>query len=346
MLKQGLALVASGLLLLALLALAGPDALAARLAVADPMWFGLALVSVPCALLCWSQGLRPLLAAVDAPISPGRTAVAYTASLLGRQIVPVGAIGGPAITAFALDRETPLSYDVTLAVVTVAEFLSTVASLVLAAGALLYLAATGTVDPKLSVLAGLLLFVAALLVAGAILIWYRRGNVSWLVRGLAWLLRAVGGVMSTRLAAWASEARARRALSRFYDTVDTLRGRSRAILASAFYHLVGWVLAVIPLWASALALDLRVSFALACVLVPASLLVDVLPLPGGLGGVEVALAGLLLVLASLDFADATAVVVLYRLATYWFVVALGAAAILYSSISVREILETSAQDRE
>lgn len=337
--KRGLALVASGVLLLALLALAGPDALAARLAGADLGWVGVAFGSILLSLLCWSQGLTPLLAVVDAPVPAGRTAVAYTASMLGRQIVPVGAVGGPAITAFTIHRQTDLSYDETLAVVTVAEFLSTVTSLLLAAAGITYLVATGPEDPGLALVAGLLLLVAVALVLGVALVWYRRGSVSRLVRSGAWILRAIGRRLSPRLAAWASSARASRSLGRFYDTVDALRGQSRAVFASTCYHLLGWILVVVSLWASALALDLEVAFALACVVVPTSLLVDVLPLPGGLGGIEVALAGLLVLLAGLDLAGAAAVVVLYRLATYWFVIALGAAAAFYSSMSVRDILD-------
>jgi uncharacterized protein (TIRG00374 family) len=95
----------------------------------------------------------------------------------------------------------------------------------------------------------------------------------------------------------------------------------------------------VALSASALALDAAVPFGVVLFAVPASLLVDVRPLPGGLGGVEFVLAGMLAALAGLDLGVAAAVTLRYRLCSYWFVVAVGDVAALYSSVPVWDLLE-------
>ncbi|WP_435102690.1 flippase-like domain-containing protein [Halarchaeum sp. P4] len=74
---------------------------------------------------------------------------------------------------------------------------------------------------------------------------------------------------------------------------------------------------------------------------PAALLHELhgvaVPLPGGLGAVEFVLVGLVVTLAGVDPAAAAATVVVYRLCSYWFRVALGALASAYSVVGVREL---------
>jgi len=74
-------------------------------------------------------------------------------------------------------------------------------------------------------------------------------------------------------------------------------------------------------------------------LVPASHLVAVLPLPGGLGGVELVLAGVLAVVLGIDVILAATVTLLYRLWAYWFVLLAGAVASLYAATPVRSLVD-------
>lgn len=338
-LRRSLLAVGASVVLLAVFLLAlGPGSLAAHLAATDPAWLGLGLGLVVVSLACWSEGLRPLLADAGGPVSARRTALAFSASMCGRQLVPVGAVGGPALTAYAVDRESALDYEETLAVVTVAEFLSTVASLTLAAIGVLLVAATGTVDSTLRLFATVLLGVAGLLAALAGTVWYRRRTVEGTVLGVVRLLRLGLGRISSRLAAPFARDRAAEGLHRFYATVDRVAAHPRTLAVSLVYHQLGWVCMALPLSACGLALGVRLPVALVFFAVPASLLVDVLPLPGGLGGIEFALSGLLIALAGVDLAMAGAIVVLYRLCSYWFVVAIGGAAAVYSAVSVRELV--------
>ena len=64
-----------------------------------------------------------------------------------------------------------------------------------------------------------------------------------------------------------------------------------------------------------------VSPALAVFLVPMAGLATWLPLPGGLGGVEVALAAGLVAATGVGVGAAAAVAILHRLCAYWAVVA-------------------------
>lgn len=59
---------------------------------------------------------------------------------------------------------------------------------------------------------------------------------------------------------------------------------------------------------------------------------NALPLLGGLGGVEVALAVLLSLLAGVDIQVAAALAFLFRLWGYWFVLLLGGASTAYLAL--------------
>lgn len=333
-----LAVLASTVLLVAFVVLLGPGALAARLAATDPAWFGLALALVAGSLLCWSEALRPLLADAGGPLTAWRTAVAYTASMCGRQLVPVGAVGGPAITALAVEREGSLSYEETLAVVTVAEFLSTGASLALAAVGVVLVAGSGPVGVTVVGLAVALGGVAALLAAVAVAAMYRRHPLERIVLWAIGLVRRGVARVSTRLATPLRPDRTAARLDRFFATIDAVAARPRSLGLSYLYHQLGWLYVALALSACALALEAPIGLGVVFLSVPASLLVDVLPLPGGLGGIEFALAALLATLGGVELAAAGAVVVLYRLCTYWFVVAVGGLAAVYSAVSVRELV--------
>ncbi len=74
---------------------------------------------------------------------------------------------------------------------------------------------------------------------------------------------------------------------------------------------------------SFLALDRHISILLPLFLIPASGVARVIPLPGGLGGVEVVLGGMIIGLTGLDAGTAGGVVLLYRLLSYWGILVLG-----------------------
>lgn len=77
--------------------------------------------------------------------------------------------------------------------------------------------------------------------------------------------------------------------------------------------------------------------ALSLVLVPAGGLATLLPTPGGLGGTEVGTAAALVVLTGATVDVAAAAVLLYRVASYWFVVLVGGASSLYLSVGFADL---------
>lgn len=328
---------ASVLVLGGFLLVVGPARLVGQLAGVRIGVFALGLVAVLVALGLWSEASRRLFAAFDTPIPRRRAFLAYCAGAFGKQVLPMGNAGGPAIMAYAFDREAGLGYGRALAVVVIAEFLSLAASVLLGAAGLAVLLSGDASPPELRWVGVGVALVAATLVALVVVVWYRRRHVEMTVAGVARLVRPIAGRLSPRLGDRLRPERITATLRGHYATVDAVTADRRALLWAFLLTQLGWAAFALPLYTGALALGLHLPLALVAFLVPTAGLATVVPLPGGLGGVEVALAGLLTALAGIDLAVAGAVVVLYRLCSFWFFVMIGGIGASMAAVGVGEL---------
>ncbi|MFC4358668.1 lysylphosphatidylglycerol synthase transmembrane domain-containing protein [Halobium salinum] len=311
-----------------LLQTVGVRGVVSTLAGADPVPVALGGVVSVVAVLCWSEALRRVLsftvpASEDGvgPVTGVRFRAAYLAGDFTKQVMPMGHVSGPAILSYWVSDAFDLEYERTLAAVTVSDLLNLLASLAIAAVGVCAVAVAGG--------RGLDVFVASLAVAGGgvagllALVTVYRPTLTRAVRRLATaghaLARRTTGHAPRRLNPDAVEA----GLRDYYATLDVVgeaRNR-RAVGVAGGVALLGWCCYAAPLYAAALALDASVSLPLALLLVPLAGLATWVPLPGGLGGVEVALTSGLVAIGGLPVDLAAAVALLYRLCSYWFVVA-------------------------
>lgn len=332
--------VAAVLLFAGFLYVLGPARLAAQLAGADPAVFALGLLGVVLALACWSEATRRLFRSSGAAFSSRRAFVAYGTGAFGKQVLPMGNAGGPAVMAYAFDREARLGYSRALAVVVVTEFLSLAASIVLATVGIVVLLSQGAPAGAVRWLGVGVAIVAVLLALLSLVVWYRRAGVTAaLASGVALVQPTVAAVapgIATRL----DPERVATGLERYYATVDEVVADRRSVLVAAGLTQLGWVLFVLPLYTSGLALGVQLPIALVLFLVPAAGLATAFPLPGGLGGLEIALAALLTALSVLELAESGAVVVLYRLCAFWFFVFVGGVCAFVATASVPDLADS------
>lgn len=300
----------------------GPRRVLAELGAADPRWLAAAALATLGSIGCWAAAQRTLFAAAGARVPRGRFLQAYLAGNLVKLSLPGGRVGGPAIMAYAIGRETDLAYERDLAAATVGKVLGFPASVVPASAALLVVA-TPTVADRVAVLVPALAGVAGVVVGAGAIVAVRPGGARRLVHAAAGVGRATGGRLSTRVRDALATDRVDRALVGVGETLRTM-GRDRRALAVAFgLTVVGWVAAALALSAALVALAHPPAVAMALLAVPLASLGNAVPLPAGLGGVDVALGGLLVALVGLELAAAAAVVLTYRLASDGVVVLLG-----------------------
>lgn len=314
-------------LLVAVAATFDAAAIGALLADADLAVFALGPPLVLASLLCWSESQRHLLVASGRTLGGAAAARAYVVGVFGKQALPMGHAAGTAVMTYAVERADPAGYDRTLAVVAVADFLSLAASVLVAAAGLGYLLVVAPPSATVRALqAGVLVAVAGLLalVTGFC---YRRAAVTHGVRGVVRLVRRTAGRLSSTVDRALAPERVDAGLRRFYETFDAVTGNRRAVAEAFALVLVGWLVFSLPLYTSALAVGVRLPLSLTLFLVPAAGVATAVPLPGGLGGFELVLGALLVGLTAVSVPAAAAVVLLYRLCSFWFTLLVGGVAI-------------------
>jgi uncharacterized protein (TIRG00374 family) len=306
----------------------GPRRVLAELSTVNLPVFAAGFAAVLGAFWCWSEALRRLLTTVGQEVGGPRYRAAFMSGELAKQVVPMGHSGGPVFVSYAVSRETDAPYESTLAAATVVEIVNIASSVLLATGglAVVLLGQRGPLEPVfLALLAGLAVVSGGLLGVST-LVYHRRSLVERLVLWLAGVGRGTLGRFSERVRTALGAERIQGTFQTYYAAFDRALVDRREVRRAAVFSLLGWALFLLPLYTSFLAIGDPVPYALVVFVVPVLSLVNVVPLPGGLGGFEVAFAAVLVALVGVELPAATAGVFLYRLSNYWFVVLVGVVA--------------------
>lgn len=317
----------------------------AVIAGADPWLLSAGVAASLLGLAGWSEALRHLLPGDARPVTRRRGYLVYATAALVRNVLPMGYASSIAALAYVYRREAALPLHRSLAAVSVAELLSAVASTGVAVVGLTLLVAVGPVTPLLGWLAlsALLLAVGGTL-TGA-LVWYRRETVERVVHVVAGYVARTADGLTPGSGGRLSRETVEESIAGYLRALSTVSASRREVATAAGYAAFGWLALVAALYASGLAVGYRVPIAVALFVVPVGGYATVLPVPGGLGGYELGVAGVLHVLGGLDLEAALAVTLLFRVASYWAVIAVGAAASAYLSVDLRR-LAAVAGDRE
>lgn len=308
--RRRLAVLLALLLLAAFLLAVGPRAVAGELARADPVPLVVGAAGSFAALVAWSEAQRRLHRTAGATVPFSRFLRGYLVGVFGKQVLPGGQVGGPAVVAYAVGRETDLAYESDLAAVTVGKLLGTLGATVPVGVGLALVAVPATAArPALAAMA-----VAVLGVVGVVAVARARPSaLAALVRGAGRLADATLGRVSTSMRRHTTPAAAEAVIDRGRETFAAV-GHDRRTLATAFgLTVVGWTWFAIPLWGAARAVGVEAPVAVALFVAPVASLGTLVPLPSGAGGVDLVLGGLLVTVLAVPVPTAAAVVVLYRL---------------------------------
>ncbi|MFB6164578.1 MAG: lysylphosphatidylglycerol synthase transmembrane domain-containing protein [Haloarculaceae archaeon] len=299
----------------------GWDEITRTLANADPTWFAAALASMTLGLVVWAKAWDEILHLVDVDLPFPSLVVTYFAATFADYVTPFGKVGGGPLIAYVLSTDDRISYHESLASVTTADMLNLLPYFGFAVVGLVGLLIHGGVPRRARLLVGALAGVAVLVAAGAALAWRFRGRVEALLVGtLAPLLDRVPLV---------DAASVREEVRGFYEEVDRISDSPRNLAYTLIFSVIGWVFFAAPLYLAARTLGVPIHPLVVLFVVPASTVAGVVPTPGGLGGVEFALVGLLVVLTPMTAGVAAGVALVYRVASYWWVVGIGGLATLY-----------------
>lgn len=271
-----------------------------------------------------------LLEPVDGSARGLAFVTAYLSGYFARSALPWSRSTGTPITAYLLTRPSDATFEDNLAVVAAAEAFNVLASLVVAVvGVILVLTVSGGSLSGVSTSVALLTaggLVAAVLVA----VVFERGLARSVAVGTTSRLESAAGRLPT-LSPERVDGLLTGRVDGFFRTLEAIHASRRTLAAAFAIAVVSWLFNAAPLYFVLVALGVDVPFALVLVCAPLASFGGVVPLPGGSGGVEVVLGGLLIATAGVTASVATAGAILYRLTTYWaHLVICGLVAVYYT----------------
>ncbi|MFB6075310.1 MAG: YbhN family protein [Haloarculaceae archaeon] len=312
-------LVAGVLLALAAVGIGLGD-LERSLADARPAWVLAGCVSTLLCLAAWGRAWQVVLGVAGVEASYRRLVVTYLAATFANYVTPLGQAGGEPFIAYVLSRDTEAEYEEALASVVTADLLNMLPFFTFSGVGFAALLWQASLPSSLKPLAGGLFGLAVGVPVVAVVGWRYRRPIGRLV------LRVAAPV--ARRTPRFSLASLRQRMADLNDAFERIARDRRALAQALVFAYVGWVFFALPLYFVAVSLDLSIPLLLVLFIVPASTLAGVVPSPGGLAGVEFALAGLLIGLVGVGRADAYAASLLYRVASYWFALLVGGVATL------------------
>lgn len=309
---------------------------------ADPSMVGLGVLAAMAGIAAWSEGLRGVLPPGSEAVTRRRGFLVFASGMLVRDVVPVGYASSIAVLGYVYRREADLSMERSLAAVSVAEVANAVASTGVAVSGVALLLLFGPPSPYVPWLA---LGAATVVVAGtaaAVVLWFRLEAVQRVAHAGASLLAAVAEKVGDRGAGPLSPEAVEAAIGSYYGSLSTVSGQRRAVGRSLGFATLAWLGFATSLYACGLAVGLEIPFPVALIVVTVAGYATVLPVPGGIGGYELGVAGGIALLSGIGIAPALAATLLFRVASYWFVIGVGLLAALALSIDVRRLVATAA----
>lgn len=249
----------------------------------------------------------------------------FFATFFMNSITPLGQFGGEPFIAWLVTERTELRGEESLGVLVIADFLNALApfGLGLVAG-IAYLLLNG------QSLQGFLV----LLLVGLVLLL----TVVWIV--VAWrdviptvsrtVVQAYNWLAAYCYAPTAPVSKTVNRARRFVKLLQRQLKDHRALTAAAVCAFVSALVTPVAVCILIAGLtDAAFSPLLVVVAIPVGGLAGFLPLPGGLGGIEVATTGVIVGLSSLSLPVVSGAILLYRAATFWLGGALGGGMMVY-----------------
>ncbi|WP_266079589.1 lysylphosphatidylglycerol synthase transmembrane domain-containing protein [Haladaptatus caseinilyticus] len=314
--------VVAGVLLYLLIVVAGWRRVIDALQGADYTWVWIACASTIVGLAAWGKAWQIVLAVLDIEVKFKRLVVTYFAATFANYVTPLGQAGGEPFIAYILSRDTEANYEDSLASVVTADLLNLLPFFNFAALGLSYLLLRASLPDNAKTLAQGLVVLAFGVPAIAYAGWRYRDRVEDLVLGLA-------RPFATRTSRLTIEG-VRKRIERFYQALERIADEPRELLFALVFSYTGWIFFALPLYFAGRSLGLPLGLVLVLFIVPASTLAGMTPTPGGLAGVETALVVLIVGLVpTITTGSAVAATLIYRFASYWFVLGVGGLAALF-----------------
>ncbi|NHN60656.1 MULTISPECIES: lysylphosphatidylglycerol synthase transmembrane domain-containing protein [Halorussus] len=272
----------------------------------------------------WGFGLRTVLDVLGVDVSFVKSFFILNGAMFSNNITPFGQAGGEPVTALLISKVADTEYERGLAAIASVDSLNFVPSIVLALGGAGFYATQTTFGRRLRLATAAIVVLSVAVPFAGFFGWRNRGRLRRAIaRVLAPVLRFVTRVAPVDVSLSRETLETR--VGEFFDSIERVATNRRGLTLALAASTAGWVCQMVALWLAFAAIGSPIPFPVLLFVVPVGAIAGVTPLPGGAGGIEAVLVGLLSSLPGIGIGweTALAAVIIFRGAIYWVPIAIG-----------------------
>lgn len=304
------------IVLAALIYVVGVDGVLAALALLGPVDIGVLVATTVAYLVAWSLALRAVLLALDIEASVVESVLLFSSATFANNITPFGQAGGEPFSALLVSRATGSEYESALASMASVDTINFIPSIALSILGLSYYVAVFAVGDRVMLVAAVVAALAVGVPLVGYLLWRIRHRLqSMVVRALHPVTATLGRVVPS----WTVPERPhlRKRVQGFFRAIERVADSRTTLVEALVFSTVGWLAMAAALYFSLGAVGHSVPIAAALIAAPVGAIASVTPLPGGLGGVELAVVIIIVPITAVSAEVAASAALIYRGATYW-----------------------------
>ncbi|PSP54728.1 TIGR00374 family protein [Halobacteriales archaeon QS_1_67_19] len=275
-------------------------------------------------LAAWGFGLRTVLDVLGVDVSFAQSFFILNGAMFSNNVTPFGQAGGEPITALLISKVADTEYERGLAAIASVDSLNFVPSIVLALAGAAFYATQTSFGRRLRIATAAIVVLSIAVPVLAFVGWRKRSGIRQAIaRLLAPIFARLGGVVPIEVSLTREDIEGR--IGHFFDSIERVATNRRGLTLALGASTAGWMFQMVALWLAFLAIGSPIPFSVLLFVVPVGAIAGVTPLPGGAGGIEAVLVGLLSSLpgVAIGWETALAAVVLFRGAIYWVPVVIG-----------------------
>jgi uncharacterized protein (TIRG00374 family) len=287
---------------------------------ANPLYLALAAFAVILSLVFRAAVWYGLFALADVTVSFKKILNVYVVSLSAKLAIPVGYLALQTVIAYILSKDSYLTTERVVSVLTLGDVISRLSSYVLGIVAIGLLLFRGRIPATYTSYISVGLAILAFIVSVFLVLWYYRDNLLDITIRIGNFVEKqsnkdnlVGKIIIVEV-----EDIEQKILNAHESIVLIFSDPKEVFVVFLIAHLGGLSLAGVFLF-SGMALGIGFSFTTAVLLAVLSELSGFIPTPGGLGGVESGLIAACILLIDISLVEATTLVLTYRLFSYWMI---------------------------
>lgn len=230
-------------------------------------------------------------------------------------VTPLGQFGGEPVMAYIVKENQNTSYEKALSTVVSADIVNTVPYITFLICGSAYLLLFDSLNQTVSKTASI---TAVFAVLGSLLVYILWFEAELLERKLSNILSAV-----ERFTGWEKIGGLHESLEEVRESLELIGEDPKHLAVTTLIAHLSFGFQAASLFFIASSVGETIGLVSIYFIIAVSSLANFSPTPGGSGTFEAAMAGILTVFTSIEFADALTISILYRLATYWSGIVLG-----------------------